>query len=230
MCCPYFYPACCDDGYCYTYQSYCPSSGNTTTTVSFGCPADYPVDCYNGWCCPADYPYCGTGFRTGKCFTGPPGPCAAEAALEKDQAKLDILRTYRDEVLEQNPRRQIIDQSVLRVEPCLSTGNRSGRRVQAGNKGVNREHRTRNSKIIIHVLINVLLPAVALLHLKNRGLFCLGFYLDDLINGNRFLFRPCVHLFKKIFCPFLIIGFFQTIIGLLCPVRIARPAKSVPAL
>ena len=120
MCCPYFYPACCDDGYCYTYQSYCPSSGNTTTTVSFGCPADYPVDCYNGWCCPADYPYCGTGFRTGKCFTGPPGPCAAEAALDKDQATLDILRTYRDEVLSKTPEGRSLINLYYELSPALA--------------------------------------------------------------------------------------------------------------
>ena len=120
MCCPYFYPACCDDGYCYTYQSYCPSSGNTTTTVSFGCPADYPVDCYNGWCCPADYPFCGTGFKTGKCFTGPPGPCAAEAALDNDQAKLDVLRTFRDEVLSKTPEGRSLINLYYELSPALA--------------------------------------------------------------------------------------------------------------
>jgi len=120
LCCPYFYPACCDDGNCYTYQSYCPSPGYTTTTISFGCPADYPVDCYNGWCCSADYPYCGTGFRTGKCFTGPPGPCAAEAALEKDQANLDVLRTYRDEVLSKTPEGRSLINLYYELSPALA--------------------------------------------------------------------------------------------------------------
>jgi C1A family cysteine protease len=120
MCCPYFYPICCDDGYCYTYQEYCPSSGITTTTVSFGCPVDYPVDCYNGWCCPADYPYCGTGLRTGMCYTGPPGPCAAEVALDYDETRLAILRTFRDEVLSKTPEGQSLIKLYYEWSPAMA--------------------------------------------------------------------------------------------------------------
>ncbi len=119
-CCPYFYPVCCDDGYCYTYQEYCPSPGITTTTVSFGCPVDYPIDCYNGWCCPSAYPYCGAGLRTGKCFTGPPGPCAAEAALDNDQAKLAILRTFRDEVMSKTPEGQNLIRLYYEWSPSIA--------------------------------------------------------------------------------------------------------------
>jgi hypothetical protein len=119
MCCPFFYPICCDDGYCYTYQEYCPSSGITTTTVSFGCPVDYPVDCYNGWCCPADYPYCGTGLRVGMCYTGPPGPCAVEAALDNDQTTLAILRTFRDDVLSKTPEGQSLIRLYYEWSPAI---------------------------------------------------------------------------------------------------------------
>ena len=49
------------------------NAGNaiTTTTISGNCPDDYPIDCYNGWCCPLVYPYCGTGTNSGMCFTEP---------------------------------------------------------------------------------------------------------------------------------------------------------------
>ena len=39
----------------------------------------------------------------GRCFTRPPGPCAAEAALDNDETTLVILRTFRDEVLSKTP-------------------------------------------------------------------------------------------------------------------------------
>jgi cell wall-associated protease len=42
-------------------------------------------------------------LRTGRCFTGPPGPCAAESALDNDEIKLTILRRFRDEVLSKTP-------------------------------------------------------------------------------------------------------------------------------
>lgn len=42
--------------------------GSTTTTVSKRCPSDYPIDCGNGWCCPLDYPVCGTDPFEGYCF------------------------------------------------------------------------------------------------------------------------------------------------------------------
>src|SRR5438045_4183124 len=37
----------------------CPTCSDTTTTTlppNPNCPADYPVNCGNGYCCPADYP------------------------------------------------------------------------------------------------------------------------------------------------------------------------------
>jgi hypothetical protein len=44
------------------------SGGATTTTIAENCPEGYPIDCFNGYCCPADYPNCGTGDTTGSCF------------------------------------------------------------------------------------------------------------------------------------------------------------------
>jgi|GEM_PF-1039120 len=33
------------------------------------CPADFPVDCGNGYCCPTSYPICGTNADLGQCFS-----------------------------------------------------------------------------------------------------------------------------------------------------------------
>jgi len=34
------------------------------------CPTNSPIDCGNGYCCPSNYPICGTGADTGNCFSG----------------------------------------------------------------------------------------------------------------------------------------------------------------
>jgi hypothetical protein len=39
-------------------------------STAAGCPADYPIDCGNGYCCPSGFPVCGTGANADKCSTG----------------------------------------------------------------------------------------------------------------------------------------------------------------
>ena len=56
-----------------------------TTTIpggNGGCPADYPVDCGNGYCCPSNYPVCGTGENIGKCGTDDSGATTTVPAGE----------------------------------------------------------------------------------------------------------------------------------------------------
>jgi hypothetical protein len=84
------------------------------------CPADFPVDCGDGICCPqdypsccnqqnprlkiccpADYPYCGKLGR--KCYQNPPGPCALSLIARGDAATLKVLRSFRDAMLRNTP-------------------------------------------------------------------------------------------------------------------------------
>lgn len=55
-------------------------------STAAGCPADYPIDCGNGYCCPTDYPVCGTGENVGKCGTegggGGGGGCPADYPVD----------------------------------------------------------------------------------------------------------------------------------------------------
>ena len=74
-------------------------TNTTTTTGASNCPDGYPIDCGNGYCCPQQAPYCGTGLRKGKCLTKP-GPCAAKNLYEGDAEILTVLWNFRDEVLQ----------------------------------------------------------------------------------------------------------------------------------
>ena len=57
---------------CFPYTTTTSSiSGSTTTTTTGRCPPGYPIDCGNGWCCPASNPICGTGADIGVCFLEP---------------------------------------------------------------------------------------------------------------------------------------------------------------
>ena len=52
-------------------------------STAAGCPADYPVDCGNGYCCPSDFPVCGTGENVGKCGKdGGGGGCPADYPID----------------------------------------------------------------------------------------------------------------------------------------------------
>ena len=70
-------------------------------STAAGCPADYPIDCGNGYCCPSSNPVCGTGANVGKCGTdGGGGPaCVAETILQDDEECLNVLRDFRDKKL-----------------------------------------------------------------------------------------------------------------------------------
>ena len=58
------------------------------------CPPDYPINCGNGYCCPATHPTCGTGADAGTCFAG--AGCPSAVALDNDESKLAVLREMRD--------------------------------------------------------------------------------------------------------------------------------------
>jgi hypothetical protein len=52
-------------------------------TTAAGCPADYPIDCGNGYCCPSSNPVCGTGENVGKCGTDGGGDgCPADYPID----------------------------------------------------------------------------------------------------------------------------------------------------
>jgi hypothetical protein len=74
-------------------------TNTTTTTGASNCSNEYPIDCGNGYCCPQQAPYCGTGLRKGKCLTKP-GLCAAKSLYEDDVETLTVLWNFRDEVLQ----------------------------------------------------------------------------------------------------------------------------------
>ena len=78
------------------------TSGSTTTIPGYTCPPDYPVDCNNGYCCPSNLPVCGTGNKVGKCLRK--RICISSLMFGKDSYENNLLRSFRDQVLEQNSR------------------------------------------------------------------------------------------------------------------------------
>jgi hypothetical protein len=81
----------------------CKSSGGATTTIpGNNCPPGYPVDCNNGYCCPSNLPVCGTGNKVGRCLRK--GICVSSLMFGKDSYENNLLRSFRDQVLEQNSR------------------------------------------------------------------------------------------------------------------------------
>ncbi len=81
----------------------CKSSGGATTTIpGNNCPPEYPVDCNNGYCCPSNLPVCGTGNKVGRCLRK--GICVSSLMFGKDSYENNLLRSFRDQVLEQNSR------------------------------------------------------------------------------------------------------------------------------
>ena len=75
-------------------------NGTTTTTIEYNCSQELPVDCFNGFCCPANKPICGTGAKAGKCFRWK--MCAASLIFGKNAYETNLLRALRDKILLQN--------------------------------------------------------------------------------------------------------------------------------
>ncbi|MCP4714420.1 MAG: hypothetical protein GY868_04825, partial [Deltaproteobacteria bacterium] len=76
-----------------------PDSTTTTVPDFYECPPEAPVDCLNGYCCPEDQPYCGSGLRAGRCYPEPPETCPAVNLLGDNAGALDRLRAFRDSIL-----------------------------------------------------------------------------------------------------------------------------------
>ena len=113
-----------------------PHGTSTTTTTDVACPdpafphdcfevngsccaAGYPVCCPTG-CCPENFPYCGS---DGFCHDTPqelPGLCPAELVLAENSEALDLLRSFRDEVLVTNQNGALYIQLYYRHAPELS--------------------------------------------------------------------------------------------------------------
>jgi hypothetical protein len=69
----------------------------TTTTIGNTCSPNL-VDCGDGNCCPSNLPVCGTGANVGQCFSK--GPCAASLMLGDNSYEANLLRAFRNQVLE----------------------------------------------------------------------------------------------------------------------------------
>ncbi len=72
-------------------------NGTTTTTIENNCSQELPVDCFNGFCCPANKPICGTGAKVGKCFRWK--MCAASLIFGNKSYEATLLRAIRDRIL-----------------------------------------------------------------------------------------------------------------------------------
>jgi len=90
---------------------------STTTTISNGCPPDYPIDCGNGWCCSLEYPTCGYGEDEGLCF--PEEPCPSEEIYGSYSEEAKILRSFRDNVLSKTPEGQEIIKLYYQWSPVI---------------------------------------------------------------------------------------------------------------
>ena len=83
-----------------------PGGGNTTTTIGdSNCPPENPIDCDNGYCCPEDLPFCGTGRFRGKCSKAPfpATACPASFLAGENSAQVELLRALRDKVMKITP-------------------------------------------------------------------------------------------------------------------------------
>lgn len=99
-----------------------PGSSTTTTTASSECTEDYPIDCGNGYCCPEDYPYCGTGLRRGKCFSEEPStPCPASQLFGEQSPETSLLREFRDSVLMESAEGRLLIEAYYRNADEITT-------------------------------------------------------------------------------------------------------------
>jgi len=119
-CCYTDYPVCCDDGYCYVNQEDCTGSETTTTTTpttttsigecihgeciaTFECTLSLGV----GWACVND------------CCTNIGFTCPVSLALEGNEAQLDVIRDFRDNVLSQTPEGQELIKLYYQWSPVI---------------------------------------------------------------------------------------------------------------